>query len=176
MHFALSHHRLLVVMIIFDRILNGDHVNIIALDVHDIQQRGQSRTFTRTCRPRDQDETTRFVEQFLHAGRDPNLLHGQQRAGDLAQYHGKIAPLLEDTDTKTRRIPKSESKVRPTVFPYLLDVIFRRNTPHQVFGVIRGQGRPFDLVQSTMNANGRGNPRTDVQIGGTLGYHQLQQI
>jgi hypothetical protein len=173
---ALGHQRLLVPVIIFNRVFDGDDMRLVPFLVDDVDHRGQGRRFSGAGRPGDQHQAPGFVEQFLRGRRQADLLHRKQLARDLAQDAAEIAFLLEDADSEPGHLAESEPKVGAATLAHVLNMIFRGDAAHQFLGVFRRQGGTFHPVQNAMDADGGRGAYADVQVGSTFRHHQLQQI
>ena len=165
-----------MVVIILDRVLDGDDVRLVAFLVDDVNHRGQRGRFAGTGRPGHEHQAARLVQQFLGAGRNADLLKRQQLVGNLPEHQGEIALLLEDADTETRHVAKRKAEVRAAVFARALNVLLGRDAAHQFLGILRFERRTFDAVQDAVHPDGGRRTHADVQVGGAFGHHQLQQI
>ena len=150
--------------------------HFVALLVDDVHHGGQRGGLAGAGGPGHQHQTARFVEQFLDARRNADLLHRQQLVGNLPQHQAEVALLLEHADAEPRHVAEREAEVRAAAFARALDVLLGRDAAHQFLGVLRLERRAFDAVQNAVHANHRRRADADVQVGRAFGHHQLQQI
>ena len=69
-----------------------------------------------------------------------------------------------------------EAEVRAALGADLLDVVLGRDAGHQLLGILRRAGWALHALQHAVRADAGWNSHADVQIGGALGHHQLQQV
>src|SRR6266404_359298 len=172
--FALGDERLLVFVIIFDRVFDGDDVRFIALFIDDVDHRSQRSGLAGAGGAGHQNQPARFVKQLLRGRRQPDLLHRQHLGRNLPQDAAEVAFLLEYADTEPCHLAKREAEVRTAAFTNVLNVLFRSDTAHQLFGICRRKRWSLDAVEDAVDANGRRRTDANVQVRSSLGDNQLQ--
>ena len=168
--------RLLVLVVILDRVFDGDDVGLVALLVDDVDHGGQRGGLARAGGPGHQHQAARFVEQFLGRGRQADLLHRQHLVGNLAQDDAEVALLLEHADAEAGHVAEGKAEVGAAALAHVLDVVLGGDAAHQLLGVLRRQRRAFHPVQDAVHADHGRRAHADVQVGGPFRHHQLQQI
>ena len=175
-HLALGDDGILVVVIKLDGIFNGDNVGVITLDVDDVNHGGQRGALAGAGRPGHQAHAARLVQQFLHRGRQADLLERQQRCRYLPQHRCESSPLLEHTHPKPGHVTKRKGEIRPAPLTHFLNVLVRSDGTHQFLGHLIRESRTIHLLQNTVQADRGRHPHPDVKIGRSLLHHKVQQI
>ena len=161
-------------MIVFDWVLNRDDMSVVTLLIDDIDHRSQRGCFPRTGRTGHQHQTARLVKEFTDGRRNTDLFKRQEFAGNLAGHDAELALFLEDADAEPGQFTEGETKVRPAPLTHLLNVVFRGDTPHQLFGVLLLERRSFHFMQHAVKPDHRRDPDTQMQVRGAFGHDQLQ--
>ena len=94
----------------------------------------------------------------------------------MPEHDAEIPFFLEDAHAEARHFAESETEVRAAAFTRALDMLLGCDAAHQFLGVLRFERRALDAVQDAVYADYRRRANADVQVGGALGHHQLQQI
>src|SRR5437667_209372 len=92
----------------------------------------------------------RLVKEFTDGRRNTDLFKRQEFAGNLAGHDAELALFLEDADAEPGQFTEGETKVRPAPLTHLLNVVFRGDTPHQLFGVLLLERRSFHFMQDAV--------------------------
>ena len=171
---ALVDHRLLVVVVVLDRVLHRDDVAFpVVVDV--VDHRRERRRLSRASGAGDDEETTRTADQVLADLREADLLEGEQAVGDLAQHHADDALLLEDRDTEAGRGAEGEAEVGAPLLLQLLLVLLRGHALHELHHVLRLQRLGRQVAEAAAQADGRGTAAGEVKVGGVLLDDDVEQ-
>ena len=109
-HFALHHDRLLVRVVILDRVFHGDDVPIeVLVDV--VDHRRQRGRLAGPGRPGHQEDSARSAADLLGHFRQADLLEGKDLVGDLAEHDRTEALLLENRHAEPRLFAVGEPEV-----------------------------------------------------------------
>ena len=135
-----------MVVIILNWVFDGDNVCFVTLLIDNVNHRGERGRFAGTGRTGHQNQSARFIKQFLCTRRNADLFHRKQFGGELPEYYAKITPFLEHTDAEARHITKRETKVRTAMLAGALNALLGCDAAHQLLGVFRLEWRPFDSV------------------------------
>ena len=95
----------------------------VALVVDDVEHRGERRRLTGARRAGHEDESARPEEKFLDDRRQAELLHREQRRGNLTENRTVALAFLEDRDTEARAVRMGERKVGAAVLLDLLHLV-----------------------------------------------------
>jgi hypothetical protein len=172
---ALGDDAALMVVVVFDRVLDGDDVPVAVL-VDVIDHRGERGRFARTGRAGDEDEAARTVEEFLDLVGEADVAEREHAVGDLAEHEAVVALALEDAHAEAGLVLKGEAEVAATVKLHVLLVVVGRDREHQVLGVLRRQVGAVDRHHGTGNTQRGRLAHLEMEIGGILLDHQLEQV
>jgi len=110
-----------VLVIVLDRVFDSDDVRLVALFVDDVDHRCQRGGLARTGGAGHEHQPTGFVEKFFGRRRQPDLLHRQQLARDLAQHNAKISFLFEDADAEPCHFAEGKAEVSAAALAHVLE-------------------------------------------------------
>src|SRR5262249_12215288 len=99
---ALTHHRLLARMDVFDRVFHGDDVARRAR-VEDVDDGRKRRGLAVACRPGDHHKPLMMMCGALYLRRQPEGSEGRDRGGDTTETRLQAGALPGDVDAKSTR-------------------------------------------------------------------------
>ncbi len=122
--------RLVVLVEILDRVLDGDDVAVHRV-VDPVDHRGQARGLARARRPGHQDQAARPLDQLFDHRRQTELLEREELVGNPPQHQPDVAALLEDGHAEPGHVAEREPEVRPPHLLKLLLTPLRGDALHQ---------------------------------------------
>ncbi len=148
-HLALIDDRLLVLVVVLDRILDGDDV-LVEIQVDVIDHRRQRGGLARAGRAGHQEHAARPPAQAPHDGGQADLFKGEDPAGNQSQDHGDETLLLEDRHAEPAGIAVGKTEVRAAFLLQFLLAALRRDGLHQADRVIGLQDLGFQRPQPSV--------------------------
>lgn len=113
--FALREHRLLVRVVILDRVFDRDDVAVeVTVDV--VQHCRQRRRLARARRPGDEEQPARTAAQRLHNRWQADLVEAQNLRRDQSQHHRDVALLAKNRDAEAALVAEREAEVGSALF------------------------------------------------------------
>ena len=164
---ALGDKRVLRGVVEFDRVLDGDDVDV-ALAVDDVDHRGERRRLAGAGGAGHEDEAARLEEELLDDGRKTDLLEREQRRGNLAEHRAVALPLLEDADTEAGAVRVGKREVGAAGLLYFLHragvAELLDHLAAELVGVLLGELLLGDRQQLAVHAQLRRHVGADVQV------------
>ncbi len=173
--FPLGDHRLLVQVVIFNGIFDGDDMAIAFL-VDDVEHAGQGGRLAGARRAGHEDQAAGLEQQILHLRRQADFLQRQHLGGDLAQDDADVAFLAKHAHAEPRRIAEAEAEVRPAVLFEGTDMLLGREAAHEPVCVFRRQRLGVERRQRAMEAHDGRQPHGQMQVRSPLGHGQVEQV
>ena len=165
--FTLVDHRLLVGVVVFDGIFDGDDVLVeVLIDV--VDHRRQRGGLSRAGRSGDQEHAARAATQAGDDGRQADLLERQQLRRDQPQRDGDVAFLLKDGRSKAAGLAELKAEVRAALFLQLLLAAVGSDGSHELDGVFGIEDLGFQRAQAAVQPQRRRAPHVQVQVAGAF--------
>ncbi len=171
--------RLLVFVIIFDRVFDGDDVRLLALLVHNVDHRGQRRRLARTGRV-----SVICENQFAVACKAMPWRRVECRFQPNASRAGWNLPastianvpfFLEHADVETRRPPNAKLKSAPPRSRTLWMCSPGRDVAYPFLGVLGLAGGPSTRCKIPCTGLTGGTPTRMCRSDAPLGHERHQQ-
>src|SRR5579862_7836235 len=173
--FALSHDALLVRVIIFDGVFDGDDV-VGALLVDEVDHRRQRRGFAGAGGADDEHQSARTHADVFDHGRQADLFEREQTIGNLAQDDTDVAAFLKNRHAEAGLVAVGEAEVRAAALAQFLLAALRRHRLHQADGVVGRQSGCAQVAQFTAHANSRRTVYAKMQVGAVVFDHRIKQF
>ena len=157
-----------------DRVLDRDDV-IAARAIHEIDQRAERRGLARARRPGDEHESLVELTELLHLGRDPHLLDGDDRRGNLTEDGGGTAPILQRVGAEARDALELVRVVGVVRVAVLAAIALRHDRAEHRVEPERLERRLVEPVHLAVQAEDGRLAAAQVQIGRALLDHRAQQ-
>jgi hypothetical protein len=171
---ALVDDRLLVVVVVLDRILDGDDVPVeVHVDVVDHRRQGGG--LARAGRPGDDEQPAGPANEFTADRRQPDLLEGQQLVGNEPQGDRDIAALAEDGHAEAGLGPVGKSEVTAALFLELLLGPLGGDGLHQGHAVVGVEDLGVQVPQRAVETQRGLAPGAQVQVGRALANDGVEQ-
>src|SRR5438477_530479 len=163
----------------FDRVFDGDDV-IFAVLISVIEHRRQSGRFAGPSRASDYHQAALEHGKFLEDRRQGRfhflkILEGKDLAWDLPEYGADAVLLVEEIGAKAGDVRNFVSKIDVASFFEKFDLIFGSDLVEHGFERVVLQGRKIDTLQFAPDAQDGRVARGQMQIGGILLEHQIEE-
>ena len=179
-HLALVDDRFFVLVVVLDRVFDGDDVPV-EVDVDVVDHRRERGGLARAGGAGDQKQPTRAADEVLHDRWQADDLDVQQLAGDPPQHHGDAAFLLKDRHAEAGGLfrvvlrAEAEAEVGPAFFLQLVLGAFGADGLHQRRGVFGLKRLGLQLDQTATHAHRRRLAHGEVQVAGFLADDGVEQ-
>jgi hypothetical protein len=174
-HFTLGDQALLVRVRVLDRILDRDDVALLVL-VDPVDHRGQRGRLAGTGRTGDEDQAAGALEQVLDHEGQPELFERVHAGRQQAQDHAVTAVAAEGVGAEARPVTEGEREIAAAGGVERGAAGRRHDAEHEGFGLGGGEGGSFDGDELTVDAEAGGAADAEVQVGGPVLEHGLQQL
>ena len=166
---------LLVVVVVLDRVLDRDDVDVVVrVDV--VQHRGQGGRLAAARRARDQHQAARPVAQIADGLRQPDLVEGEQPVGDQPGDERRVPALPEDRAAEAGALAVGLAEVGAPLLAELRQHALRRDLLHESHGVPGLEHRVPHVLQAAAPAQDGWTPHRDVDVRGVLFDHQVEEL
>ena len=156
-----------------DRILDRDDV-IAARAIDEIDEGAERRRFAGSRGTGNEDQPLVQLTELLDFGRDPHLLDGDYRGGNLAKHGGGAAAVLQRVGAKAREpfeLVRVVGVVRLEVFA---PVALRHDRPQHGVEALRLEDRFVQARHLAVQAKDGRFAAAQMQVRGTLLDHRAK--
>ncbi len=171
---ALVDQAVLVLVQVFDRILDGEDV-LVALAVDLVDHRRQGGRLAGAGGAGDQHQAARLLADLLDHRGQVEVAEGLDLVGDGPEHRGHRAALVEDVGAEAGEPLDAEREVELEVFleTVLLDV--GEDRVGDLLGVGGGERRQVELAQMPVDPDLGRRVGGQVEVGASLLDHRLQK-
>ena len=172
---ALIHERLLMLVVILDRVFDRDDVPVHVV-VDPVDHARQARRLARPRRAGDEDQASGASDQLFHDGRQAELGECEELVRDPPEDQADVPALLVDRDAESGGLAEGKPEVAPPDFLQLLLTTLGRDALHQ--GRRVGGFEHLRVERDHVPAEPEHRLRTDgqVEVAGPLGHDRLEQL
>jgi hypothetical protein len=172
--FALGDDRLLVLVVVLDRVFDRDDVPLeVHVDV--VDHRRQRGRLAGPRRSGHEQQAPRTVAEVARDLREPDLVEAQQPVRDEAERHARPALLVEDAHAKPRLVAEPVGEVGAALLLELLEVPGRRDLLHQGHGVVGLENGHVDVDEPAVAPDDGRAPHRDVEVGAVLIHDEVEK-
>ncbi|QYU70180.1 TonB-dependent receptor [Leptolyngbya sp. 15MV] len=163
-HLALVDDRLLVLVVILDRVFHRHDVAVVVL-VDVVDHRRQRGGLARSGRPGDQEHPSWSADELAADLWQADGLERQQLAGDEPEHHREVPSLSEDGDAEAGHVAVGEPEVRAADLLKLELVALGRDRLHERHHVVGVEHLGLQVLEVLVVADGRATADREVEVG-----------